>query len=587
MATVGLALITNSEAKTRDLVEKYDSYFDKLFITVADKNKTEYNKLKALDNEKIELSYFKWVNHFGKARRFNQSQITTDYWFWMDDDDEIVNPENIRSLVEHMDKNKIEVIFMNYDYFTNPEGEQQANHWRERIIHTASDCKWEEVPCHETVPSKGLADKTELCAVKHHKTIEQMLGAMDRNQKLLEKDWEVNKDPRTAYYLGMTYQFHQTYEKAIEMFNFMIENGGWDEQKVIALNHLSNSYFALEDYEKALGATDEALSLDPGHPDAYFQKVVIYSKMNDYAKAAEWAEMGLTKKINPDSMQLIDPTKYTYRGLFLAAQSNLFVGRPDRAFDYYNQVASVAPHYIQEMVQTSGVDWPRTFAESLNEYNAINSIKFLVNYLSNREGKIDELFKSLPPKLSYDTRLQVERLEAFPPKKWPKKSIVIYCGPGLESWGPDTLDKGMGGSEEAVVYLSRELSKLRWKVTVFCERNTETLDAMRGKDSKGTSWEAFATGESYARYKPWTEFNPHDEFDIFIAWRQPVFADVKARKIFVDLHDTMPEESLLSVADKIDKFMVKSEYHKSLYPNISQEKIKVITNGIFEDLNGY
>jgi hypothetical protein len=85
------------------------------------------------------------------------------------------------------------------------------------------------------------------------------------------------------------------------------------------------------------------------------------------------------------------------------------------------------------------------------------------------------LYEALCDDLRYDTRLLPLRNKATTPKEWSDKSIVIFCGQGYEEWGPHTLDKGMGGSEEAVVYLSRELSKLGYEVTVYGEVDHRTL----------------------------------------------------------------------------------------------------------------
>ena len=55
----------------------------------------------------------------------------------------------------------------------------------------------------------------------------------------------------------------------------------------------------------------------------------------------------------------------------------------------------------------------------------------------------------------------------------------------------------------------------------------------------------------------------------------------KARKVLCDLHDAVPEERVVAEADNIDLYMVKSDYHRSLYPEIPDEQIKVVSNGIY------
>src|SRR6266571_5274549 len=48
------------------------------------------------------------------------------------------------------------------------------------------------------------------------------------------------------------------------------------------------------------------------------------------------------------------------------------------------------------------------------------------------------------------------------------KDLVIYCGHTKHQWNPELFKtKGFGGSEEAVIYLTRELAKLGWDITVY------------------------------------------------------------------------------------------------------------------------
>lgn len=166
----------------------------------------------------------------------------------------------------------------------------------------------------------------------------------------------------------------------------------------------------------------------------------------------------------------------------------------------------------------------------------------------------------------------ISEMLPLPPKRWPRHSIAYYTGQSSEVWGPDTIGSGMGGSEEAVIYLSRELSKLGWDVTVFCQREDGYLDKF-DTDSGRT-----------VAYRPWFEMNPQDEFDVFIASRRPLsLYSLSARVKLLDLHDAAPESSLLGIQDMVTKFMVKSNWHRSLYPNIPDDKFAVISNGILKE----
>jgi len=68
-----------------------------------------------------------------------------------------------------------------------------------------------------------------------------------------------------------------------------------------------------------------------------------------------------------------------------------------------------------------------------------------------------------------------------------------------------------------------------------------------------------------------------------ILWRHPKPVDWKINcpKIFVDLHDVLPKEEFTEERiAKIDKIFLKTKAHRVLFPNIPNEKITIIPNGI-------
>ena len=158
---------------------------------------------------------------------------------------------------------------------------------------------------------------------------------------------------------------------------------------------------------------------------------------------------------------------------------------------------------------------------------------------------------------------------------WEENEIAIVCGPGAEQWSPKSIEKGLGGSEEAVVYLGQELTKLGWKVTVFANPEAEEGDF---------------DGVLYQNYY---KFNPEDLFNHLILWRSVGFTDTKPKargKIILWMHD-MPNvndftEERLKLIDKIG---VLSEYHKEQFKyvdknggfvKIPDEKFLLTHNGI-------
>jgi glycosyltransferase involved in cell wall biosynthesis len=151
------------------------------------------------------------------------------------------------------------------------------------------------------------------------------------------------------------------------------------------------------------------------------------------------------------------------------------------------------------------------------------------------------------------------------PKVWSNKSIVIYCGASWEEWTPPNVLSGIGGSEEAVIHLSEELTKLGWEVTVFnkCNDNAGVYDGVTYRNSY--------------------EFNIRDTFNILISWRKDIFRSKKilAKKRLVWLHDIVGKSDYSSGEDYLEKVIVLSKFQKSLLSKeLPETRIYVSTNGI-------
>ena len=149
-----------------------------------------------------------------------------------------------------------------------------------------------------------------------------------------------------------------------------------------------------------------------------------------------------------------------------------------------------------------------------------------------------------------------------------KNVVTIHCGDSVPDFGPDSIQQGIGGSEEAVIYLGRELSKLGWNVHVYCPCTRTGLQ-------DGITWHNY-----------W-EYDPNAQCDIFIAWRQPSLIDkapIKSSK-FVWLHDVAdPKQWDEDIIEKTERIIVLSKFHRGNLSFIEDEKKFLISsNGIIPE----
>lgn len=177
----------------------------------------------------------------------------------------------------------------------------------------------------------------------------------------------------------------------------------------------------------------------------------------------------------------------------------------------------------------------------------LNPIKSQIGLAGNKLLKIPGKFK--------------DKLTA---KVWPERSIVWYTRKTDKPWTPDSLKTGIGGSEGDVIYLAREWVKLGYKVTVYnnCGDREGIYDEVE--------------------YLNTEKFNPYDTFDTLIVWRYPwtISFPIKARRVWLDLHEVLtPEQVTRKKLEKFHKVFIRSDYQRSLIPEIEDEKIVIIPNG--------
>ncbi|RYX78958.1 hypothetical protein EON76_04585 [bacterium] len=173
------------------------------------------------------MSYFKWIDHFGKARIYNQKQIKTDYWMWIDLDDEIQNAENITRVIEHMASNALDVVWFQYEYIKRTTlTEPRSLLWRERIIRTASGLAWKSDAVHETIdiPDTSRQESLSNATIKHRQLLEHTFVSGKRNNSILEKEWLRTQSTETAYYLGEYLGSVGDYTNAIDKLSFAADH---------------------------------------------------------------------------------------------------------------------------------------------------------------------------------------------------------------------------------------------------------------------------------------------------------------------------------------------------------------------------
>lgn len=605
---VAYALMIKDSEPIEMLSRNIDSiapYIDGIYITVthntdkvSKKAEEIAQKLKVYCLSKgyvePEISYFKWVKDFAVARNFNWEQIPADkfQWvFWLDADDVFINGSNLRTVKLEAEKIGASAVFFNYIYRAEveitPEGDYGIRnvlieHLRERLVRHDGSYKWIG-SIHETLIEQRATNKIDNkdCFVLHLTTEERGQEAIFRNIEILENTIEKqgkNKDPRIVYYLGKAYfdlHTEENYQKSEKLIMAYLEGSeenmrsGWSEERAQAWQYLSEIYRNRGHFNKGIKCLLNAMEEGPKFPQFYVDMALMYIHKKLPEKALHWIKIA-EQMPYPRTTLVMNPRDIQARKHEVMFNYGVQTDKVDVAWAALQKLAKLFPddQGVRDRLHA-------TMATKMDN-EAVVKIVNVANYLKDtgNEDKISDLIKAIPSNLLHYPILISLIRDFMPQKTWNKNEIAIVCGPGFEKWSPESLEKGIGGSEEAVIYNSRELAKLGWDVTVYADPEEEYTEDVDGHK---------------ITYKSHYYFNPMDKFNILIGWRNIGFFDNKwnAKKTYLWLHDVQnPLEYTKERVANITKIFVLSEAHKKTVLNdwnkewLTDDKFLLTGNGI-------
>lgn len=521
------------------------------------------------DTEAIARSFgcevypFEWVDDFAAARNATLAHVNTEFFFWIDTDDELVGGENIQKHLAVLPDSHIG-FWWPYHYGHDEFGNVNTVFDRERLFRTNVGWKWEG-RIHETcAPLKRGGDwlRTQDIYVKHLDHDRE--GSLERNLRLLEMSHKENPtETRTIFYLGNQYFAMRDFRNAIKWWEIFTVVGDIPFEIWWAWVYLAKAYRELGAYEQALRSDFQAIEMYPEFKDPYFGLGATYCSVGDYPKAIEWVNIGLAKR-EPPTFVFRNPLDYTFDPQLTLMSAYGGMGEVEKSLKHAR-----AAYRVRETA-TLGAAIDTMLAVVRRKRRANTFLKRIENWKEDRnvylEGKkLDHALYALP-----EIRARVGGAAHRIRRDGKKPQIAFLCGDSLEPWSPLTLETtGIGGSETAVVHVARRFAEKGYQVDVY---NNPGMD------------EGVHEGVGYWH---WNRYPLDAHPELLVIWRNIdliALAEGGAEKTVLwshDLHygDQIDEEK----ASRIDEFLCVSDWHRQYferrYPFL-KGKVGFVPNGI-------
>lgn len=563
---LAFALIVKGTKEEAELLERLlDSTkdtFDGIFITGTYRNDISETKHveKVCKKFNADFSTFQWIQDFAAARNFNFKQVPKafDYIMWSDADDMWRGYTKIRETMEkHPSVDAFGFWYMyDWDEFKKPI----VVHKKTMIVRNDGTFHWEGA-LHEDLMANRIVSSILVDGIErlHLSTPERHANNKIRNVEVAKAQVQKEPDdPRSMWNLANSFYGVAKYDEAERAFSDFLISSESDEEKYLAHVRLADVYRARQQMDKAIRELQYAIGLEPLIPDAYLQLSYLYFSMGNNDKAEKYCLDGIQLKPLINRMIVYNPRDYDYNPMMLLANIYYQKNRPELMLPILKNCLKIYPddQKLKNLVE-----------EGERELTAMNKALATIDKLKSikSDKKLAEAIDALPTDIRSHPAVCMLRNTRIKKTKSSGKDLVIYCGETQHQWNPITFKtQGIGGSEEAVIHLAKEWAKLGWNVTVYnnCGHQRITEDGVT--------------------YAPFWEWNYRDKQDVTILWRRlkALDADINSTKIYADIHDVIPAgEFTEKRLEKLDGIFVKSQFHRSLFPNVPDEKFQVIPNG--------
>jgi len=562
--TIALAMIVapeNEEADyLSDCLDSVRHHVDGAFISITGENERVQEVCDFYD---CETQNIEWNNHFAEARNksFEFVDDEYDYILWLDADDIIEGAADLKPLIK---ENPADAYAMWYLYALDDNNDPTVVHQKTQVVKNDGSFYWEG-RLHESITTEREVESYLIDDIRriHMSEDERYAEAKERNLEIAQQQVEDKPDdPRSYWNLANAQKAIGLNEDSLGTFETFIGMSESQNEKYLAHTRRGEILDALNRPQEAEQAFRDAIGLEPEFPDAYISLGKFFFHQGMYPEARKMLKSGLEKEPPYTDLIVYNPRDYDFEPLRYLALTYVNLSQMKLAYECFKACAKIKPNdeNLQHLVEKfeEKAEWEEEIHQKLEEISEMED-----------EEEIKEAIENIPDEFQSHPLVCKIRNKHFIKEESSGKDIVYFCGQTDEEWTPKTAEEeGIGGSEEAVINLTKQWADMGYNVTVYnsCGHKEKEFDGVT--------------------YKPYWTYNPRDKQDVTILWRQPGYAqsELNSEKVYLDMHDALPEAEFTEERlDGVDKIFVKSEFHRSLYPNVDDDKFVIAPNGINPD----
>lgn len=564
MSTVALnMMVLNGKSGLRRILPKVHKYVDEIVIAIDDRTTDKSERIARRYGARI-LS-FTFADDFSRPRQDALELTQSDWMMWLDADDDIEDIERLPELIAEAEQRGLDGIASAYFYEKDP----QSGQWvqiltRERVIRQPGRWRWQGRVHEHLVLADGGEKRylpTGLLAVVHA-TPGDPVERGERNIRLLSMmlsdDIYARQpfSPRTCGYFGQEMLRKGNVGVALTWLQRCVEISGSPDERYVCLMSIAECHRRMLAWDKSREACLAAVAIAAEWADAYFSLSQTACAEGRWAEALRWAEMGFTSRPR-DPIISTNPMTYNFDPYLFTSLALIRLNRMEEAMEHIERGLQASPGH-KLLVGRKAL---------INAAVEMDLTRHVV------QGLISDMTPEARYKLWCASPKKIRIIEdarrEMVPAPTGEFDIVFYCHTD-QQWSPAMAERPLGGSETAVVEMSRALGELGLRVAVFARPGAD-----EGQHDGVWWWNLDRL------------FKGDWKTNVLVAWRLPeaVGQDLPCKSLWLWIHDLHYFKRLdQQTAAGFDLFLPVSEWHgkylKRQYPFLRSDLIWPTRNGL-------